>query len=615
MEGLGKASRVLYFSFVACCVCFSGYSQTGYEFNWSVEGQVDNLAVQPDGKILVADPFSAERLNLDGTLDGSFQLIPNANAFLPTLIYCWAVQQDGKIVAGGEFNSIAGVARTNLCRMNQDGTVDTNFVASTDGDVFSIAVQPDGKLVVGGGFTLLDGRPRAGLGRLNGDGSVDETFNPGLQGVAFSLAVQEAGRIFVGGWFTTLAGTATTNLGRLMTDGKLDTNFLANGIGFVNCFAGQADGKLLVSESLGTGTLQLTNNLLRLNDDGTLDSTFNPQISGPVLSVAVQTDGELLIGGSFSKVDGQPSYGIGRLKPDGSLEPDFNPLAYEMVTALAVQKDGKILIGGLLRSADAATNSYVGRFENTGPAPEVLGLTGSTVTWLRGGTGPEVWYASFEHSTNGVDWSDLGLGSRIQGGWALSNVSLASGEILRANGYVSLGQFNGPNWFVSSQVTVGAPQLPAIITQPVGQTNYEGISTVFSIQAGLEPLSYQWLKNGTNLAAATNAILVLPNIALGDAGDYQVVVSNPHGSQTSAVAALTVNVRPAIEMRGFQLGQTAFWVTAQHCNRVILEASTDLHNWTGVQTNLVGVDVTAGFSLRDPASGGFRARFYRVRQE
>ena len=161
---------------------------------------------------------------------------------------------------------------------------------------------------------------------------------------------------------------------------------------------------------------------------------------------------------------------------------------------------------------------------------------------------------------------------------------------------------------------MGTPQLPVILTQPIGQTNYEGISTVFSVQAGLEPLSYQWLKNGSNVVAATNATLVLTNTVVRDAGDYRVTVSNPHGSETSTVASLTVKVRPAVDLLNFRVGQAALWVTAQNGNRVIVEASTDLHNWTGIQTNLVG-EGTLGFSLNDPLSKGFGTRFYRVRQE
>jgi uncharacterized delta-60 repeat protein len=215
MRGLSHVSRRIYASVIAFVTCFSAYSQSGYDFNWIDNGWAYNLAVQPDGKILVAEGFYSERLNPDGKVDQGFQLAPTGNHAAAT-IYCLAVQPDGKIVAGGRFDSVAGVACTNLCRMNPDGTVDTNFMASANAEVFSIAVQPDGKLVVGGGFTLLNGQPRASVGRVNRDGSIDETFNPGTDGVVFSLAVQEAGRIFVGGSFYTLGGTGTTNLGRLM---------------------------------------------------------------------------------------------------------------------------------------------------------------------------------------------------------------------------------------------------------------------------------------------------------------------------------------------------------------------------------------------------------------
>ena len=610
-----RTSRGLYAIMLACGLNSSARCQTGYDFNWSLDSWVYNLALQPDGRILVAAPHSSERLNADGSLDANFRPASTTNFWMDPTIYCWAVQPDGKFLAGGDFNLLAGVARTNLCRMNADGTVDTNFVASADGTVFSIAVQPDGKLVIAGAFAHLNGLPRSSLGRLNGDGSVDDTFSSGSDGTVFSVAVQGNRGVLVGGSFSSLAGIASTNLGRLMPDGKFDASFHPNGIGFVNSFAGDADGKLLVSEAVTGPGRSLTNYLVRLNADGILDTNFNPEIAGSVYSIAVQAGGQILVGGPFNSVAGQPRYGIARLTPNGALDPSFNPLGYDSILALALQKNGRVLIGGTMQSSDGQTNGYVGRFENAGPATDILGLTGSTVTWLRGGTGPELWYASFEHSSNGVDWTNLGIGSRIEGGWDLSNVFLPKGELLRANGAVSSGQYNGPNWFVTSQVTVGDVQMPVILSQPVSQTTFEGSSALFSVQAGLEPLSYQWLKNGTNLPSATNAILFLSNLAVSDAGDYQVLVSNAQGHEVSVVASLKVNVRPAVDLLGFQMGHTSLWVSAQHCNRVIVESSTDLHYWTGLQTNFVGATSSIGFSLSDPLSSQSGARFYRVRQE
>jgi len=42
-----------------------------------------------------------------------------------------------------------------------------------------LAVQTDGKILVGGWFTTLGGQSRTNIGRLNADGTLDTSFNPG----------------------------------------------------------------------------------------------------------------------------------------------------------------------------------------------------------------------------------------------------------------------------------------------------------------------------------------------------------------------------------------------------------------------------------------------------
>lgn len=58
--------------------------------------------------------------------------------------------------------------------------------------------------------------------------------------------------------------------------------------------------------------------------------------------------------------------------------------------------------------------------------------------------------------------------------------------------------------------------------------------------AGAGPLSYQWLHNGTNLPPATNAVLVLNNVQLAQAGSYSVIVSNALGAITNSNLQLDV---------------------------------------------------------------------------
>jgi pectate lyase len=72
---------------------------------------------------------------------------------------------------------------------------------------------------------------------------------------------------------------------------------------------------------------------------------------------------------------------------------------------------------------------------------------------------------------------------------------------------------------------------------------YVGQSANFSVVAGgTAPLAYQWYFNTNNLVAgAASSTLTLTNVQLTNAGAYFCVVTNAYGSDTSAVAQLTVS--------------------------------------------------------------------------
>ena len=79
-------------------------------------------------------------------------------------------------------------------------------------------------------------------------------------------------------------------------------------------------------------------------------------------------------------------------------------------------------------------------------------LTGTAVTWLRGGTGPEVERVTFEVSTDGMAYVLKGEGRRIAGGWQLDGVFLPQGRsvFVRARGYYSSGAHNGSGAIVET---------------------------------------------------------------------------------------------------------------------------------------------------------------------
>jgi|GEM_PF-307023 len=94
-----------------------------------------------------------------------------------------------------------------------------------------------------------------------------------------------------------------------------------------------------------------------------------------------------------------------------------------------------------------------------------------------------------------------------------------------------------------------APTAPAITTQPAAQDVPIGGNATFTVVAsGTAPLTYQWRKNGTDIAGATASTLTLTGVSAADVADYSVVVTNSVDSVTSNAAALTVftPVLPAI---------------------------------------------------------------------
>ena len=75
--------------------------------------------------------------------------------------------------------------------MNADGSLDTAFNPTVNGTVWATAVQPDGRIFIGGAFNTVNGVARNNLARLNTDGTLDTTFDPGttLNGPVYAIAL------------------------------------------------------------------------------------------------------------------------------------------------------------------------------------------------------------------------------------------------------------------------------------------------------------------------------------------------------------------------------------------------------------------------------------------
>lgn len=85
---------------------------------------------------------------------------------------------------------------------------------------------------------------------------------------------------------------------------------------------------------------------------------------------------------------------------------------------------------------------------------------------------------------------------------------------------------------------------PQIVQQPMNQTVAVGQPATFSVSAtGGTPLSYQWQRNGVNIAGATSSSYTIGAVATSDSGaQFRCIVTNSYGSATSSVATLLATV-------------------------------------------------------------------------
>lgn len=363
------------------------------------------VAMQPDGRVVIGGDFTQvngaprnniARLNADGTLDTSFGA-GQSGANLS--VFAVAVQPDGRIVIGGAFTQVNGVARNRIARLNADGSLDTSFGAGQSGvadQVLALAIQPDGRIVIGGWFTEVNGVTRHHLARLNADGTLDMSFGGGVGGSHVrTLAVQPDGRIVIGGEFTQVNGAPRTRIARLNADGTLDTSFGQgqNGVNVVlYAVALQADGRVLIGGNFTQVNGVARNGIARLNADGTLDASFGTGQSGTnnwVFAMAAQTNGQIVIGGLFTQVNGAPRNSIARLNVDGTLDTTFGDGqsgANDFVYAMAIQMDGRIVIAGGFTQVNGVARGRVARLFGGGGCQAAL--TPSSVNMPnRGGSG------------------------------------------------------------------------------------------------------------------------------------------------------------------------------------------------------------------------------------
>lgn len=353
----------------------SAWAPTFGSIGTMVNGNVQELTTQPDGKVLIGGDFSSvygqstgdlARLSAVGSsVDQEF--MTNIGSGANGTIWAIAVQPDGRILVGGSFTQFNGQSAPGLVRLRANGARDTSLKipvgpAGPSWAVRGMAVQDDGKIVVTGSFSTWDGATVNHIVRLNADGSRDTAFTTatgtGPDGMTYDAVIQPDGKIVIGGFFTTWNGTSgVTHLVRLNATGTRDTAFTTSLGATINNAVykvlRQPDGKILIA---GAFTPQAGSNhryVARIGADGTREGAFSANLSASgnfAYGLALQPDGKILVGGNFTEFSGINASRVVRLNADGSPESAFSAAtaggADSNVNAFAIRPDGRTVIGG-----------------------------------------------------------------------------------------------------------------------------------------------------------------------------------------------------------------------------------------------------------------------------
>jgi uncharacterized delta-60 repeat protein len=617
-------------------------------YNANATAQINAVAVQADGKIVVGGNFSGAnsiggqtrgriaRLDPVTGLADSFD--PNAN--LPVLVI--ALQQDGKVLAGGQFTTLSPDGEqpktcNHIGRLETDGRQEQTLNPGFNGfDVGPIVLQPDGKFLIGGNFIQVGSGDHNYIARLNTDGTDDFFFDPSADDVVESLAVQSDGKILVGGAFSHMNGVSRGEIARLSPNGTLDTGFDPNANSDVFAIVIQPDGKIVIGGDFkfltpNGGATVARNYIARVNADGTLDTNFNPNANGDVYTIALQADGKIVVGGAFTAIGGQARNSFARLDPVTGQADSFNPNPDGIVSCILVQGDGKILVGGAFSNISGTARNHIARLDSTTGAPDSFNPNANngpnTIALeadgkiLAGGSFTSVGGVTRNHiarldSTTGVPDS---FNPNVNGD-VITIVLEADGKILTSGAFSSAG---GQNVFFLARLTNDTAALQNLaVTQTTVTWTRSGSSPQFSrvtFEFSTDNMTYTSLGTGTASGSTwTLAGLGLPlaqNFYVRARGyDDSCVFDGASGIVESVRAAFIPAVLKIVSITRSANGHAILQCLGLPNQVNDLQVSPNLSSgsFTTVSPGPGAADSTGAFQYDDAGAVGLTKRFYRL---
>ncbi|NNV54591.1 T9SS type A sorting domain-containing protein [Limnovirga soli] len=278
------------------------------------------------------------RLQVDGTIDSSFGIngmvtfhfgLASNKIFIRDV----AIQADDKILLTGmSRKNDNDISTSFITRFLKDGAVDESFgdkgtiqtIFDDEIEIKAIAIQDDEKILLGGNSGYLSGLSQFLMIRYLQNGEIDKSF--GIEGITKKgfdkmdsrmndLIIDKTGKILTGGFTLNNEAKENITIVRFTNNGFIDNTFGENGIVVTNLenqsaissFLIQNDGKII-----GAGNYDLTSDsskflIVRYNDSGIIDSAFGEngftytaiEKSASCFDATLQANGKIILGGGI----------------------------------------------------------------------------------------------------------------------------------------------------------------------------------------------------------------------------------------------------------------------------------------------------------------------------
>ncbi|GAB5561664.1 MAG: hypothetical protein SynsKO_33110 [Synoicihabitans sp.] len=425
-----------------------------------------------------------------------------------------------------------------ITRLLQDGSNDSSF-ATPGSNPGALTLTPNGDILVsnhgynGNGTHFGD---QSYIYRLNDDGSIDTDFSVDFSGTIRSAATSSTGLTVLGGRIQSMESTFTSGLQRVSNDGTWDRSYQTPDYNYSHFTPGPGDSLFLVGE-------YHTDSLRKLNKAGEEFPDFDYYGQPEAVSII-----PLASGGFYRITPAKDPNGahhsdlLGRHQPDGSLDTDFHVDGIDVgstnLSEFILQDDGSFWLLGENLSLNGSPLSGVMRVIPAEPLtivtlPESTTAELGRTTMFRvetTGSGP-ITYQWFRNK--------VAIEGETSSTLVLSDLTLADS----AQYWVEVvGPFETLR---SDPVTLTGLNPPPTITEsPTSLIAYAGHSATLSVEAaGVGNLTYQWRRFGEAIPGANQPTFTILNSSLGDEGLYDVVIADGLSTVTSETVQIDVAPR------------------------------------------------------------------------